>query len=300
MAQTDSPLKLYLRHNVKEIASWLLNEQVVSAQHHPLKLVRAKFAVDSAYFVQLADGRQCLLHVEFQGRRTQSPMPRRELNYLTLLTLENEWPITIESFVIYVEKGAGKNDTGDYKIPRISGKSALSWNYTVIRLWEISAETVLKYNRPAIMPFIGLMKVEAPETTIPAVLKQIDSEPDPEHRADLFGTLIALLSDQEIIKMVKRYIQEEGLLMNTPFLRELRQNERLTLARKYTIMIVRERFNPPVKLFLSIENQLHELENDEVVDQLFSYALTLPTLEGFLEVLEHRLTEQAEGKEEDD
>lgn len=300
MARTDSPLQLYFRHNVKEIASWLLGADVVSAQHHPLKLVRAKFEIDSAYVVQLANGKHCLLHVEFQGRRTHMPMPRRQLNYLTLLAMENDWPLSIESFVIYVEKGAGKNDTGQHTITRLDGSAALTWRYKVIRLWEESAEALLKHNRPAIMPFIGLMKVESPETTLPAVLEQIDSEPNAENRADLFGTLIALLSDQELIKMVKRYIEEEGLLMNTPFLRELRQNERLTTARKYTIMTIRERFNPPVKQFATIENQLHELDSDEAMDQLFSYALTLPTLEGFLEVLEQQFAEFTEREVGDD
>ena len=41
--------------------------------------------VDQVFRVVLADGRQVILHIEFQGRRSYSPMPWRMLEYISRL-----------------------------------------------------------------------------------------------------------------------------------------------------------------------------------------------------------------------
>ena len=45
---------------------------------------------DTVFRVTLADGRVILLHVEFQGRRSERPMPLRMLDYISRLTQQEQ------------------------------------------------------------------------------------------------------------------------------------------------------------------------------------------------------------------
>jgi hypothetical protein len=174
MSDSDNPLKVLTRQYIRDIASWLLGQEVIEAHEANVELTTDEPPrVDSVYDVALADGRSCVLHLEFQGRSSHPKMPRRELNHLTRLALRNEWPFWLESFVIYVEKNAGRNDSGQHQINRLDSSPAISWNYTPIRLWQESAESLLPIARPGIIPLMGLMRLEQPEKTLPQMVAAI-------------------------------------------------------------------------------------------------------------------------------
>lgn len=283
MSQTDSPLKKYVRENVVEIASWLLDREVISAEHHPLELPRRDFKTDSAFLVDFEDGSRCLFHLEFQGRRTKSPMMRRQLNYLTLFALEHEWPLQIESFVIYVERGAGKGDTGKYELKNSRGETTLAWKYTPIRLWEESAEKYLDTFPPAIMPFTALMQIERPvDATVGKIVNNITAEPDDEVRDALLYAFFTLLDNERILKMYSQLMEEEELFTDTAFQRMVKRRVQANTTRNHVLKLISERFNPPVKHFNQIESELSVFkEETALLEELFLTALTATTLETF-------------------
>jgi hypothetical protein len=92
-------------------------------------------AVDQVFQVTLADDRELVLHLEFQGRRSHVPMPWRMLDYMPRLAATYRLPL--ESVVLYLGRGAGADDTGIYQVEGLDGTPVLRWQYRVLRLWQM-------------------------------------------------------------------------------------------------------------------------------------------------------------------
>jgi len=75
MASTDSPLKRLVSTFITDFAAWLLKAQGQEASPLNIELPGETLAVDQVFRVMLADGREVVLHIEFQGRRSHPPMP---------------------------------------------------------------------------------------------------------------------------------------------------------------------------------------------------------------------------------
>jgi predicted transposase YdaD len=75
MAATDHPLKRLVSMFIGDFATWLLNSPVREARPLNVELLADRFATDQVFRVALADGRDLVLHIEFQGRRSDPPMP---------------------------------------------------------------------------------------------------------------------------------------------------------------------------------------------------------------------------------
>ena len=86
----------------------------------------------------LANDRELLLHLEFQGRRSHELMQWRMLEYMPRLARLHR--LDLESVVMYVGRGAGADDTGIYQVNGLDGMPVLAWRYRVIRLWQMPAE----------------------------------------------------------------------------------------------------------------------------------------------------------------
>ena len=67
MASTDSPLKRLVSTFIADFASWLLKTQVQEARPLNIELPGETLVADQVFRVVLADGRQVILHIEFQG-----------------------------------------------------------------------------------------------------------------------------------------------------------------------------------------------------------------------------------------
>jgi hypothetical protein len=79
MAATDHPLKRLVSLLIDDFAAWLLN--CPGSETQPLNVERPAdiLATDQVFRVTLADRRDLVLHIEFQGRRSH-PCPSR--NYI--------------------------------------------------------------------------------------------------------------------------------------------------------------------------------------------------------------------------
>jgi predicted transposase YdaD len=232
MPETDNPLKVLVRDFAPDFAAWLLNvepEAVQSVRALNIELPAGAVRSDTVFYVTLSDGREVLLHVEFQGERSERPMPWRMVDYLGKIA-ERELDyrhlahVPLCAAVLYVGDGAGLHDTGDYHIACPDGGVTLAWRYRVIRLWQMRAEELLALGRPALLALIGQTRIEEPARVVPQVVATIGQVTDDEERAGLFAAFTGLLRDEEVIQVAERLMEamDRGLLMDTPFLRRIR------------------------------------------------------------------------------
>ena len=139
----------------------------------------------------LNDGRELVLHIEFQGRRSQPPMPWRMLEYMQRLA--GAYRLPLWSVVFYVGAGAGVDDTGYHTISGPADIAPLAWQYQVIRLWQMSAEELLALGQPVLLALVGQTRVDQPAIILPAVVARLRGVADSELRGRLLTALLALL-----------------------------------------------------------------------------------------------------------
>src|SRR5262249_27513750 len=207
MAATDHPLKLLVSTCITEFASWLLSAPVRTARPLNVELLADLLRTDQVFQVTMNDGRELVLHIEFQGRRSQPPMPWRMLEYMPRLAAAYRLPLW--SVVFYVGTGAGVDDTGHHAVSGPADIAPLVWQYQVVRLWEMSAEELLTLGQPALLALVGQTRVAQPAVILPAVVARLHTVADTELRRRLFTALLALLPAQEMIEMVERLLEDE-------------------------------------------------------------------------------------------
>ncbi|MEK8020971.1 MAG: hypothetical protein VSS75_029220 [Candidatus Parabeggiatoa sp.] len=298
MAATDSPLKRLVTTFIDDFAPWLLESEVSSVTPYNIELYAEPDPIraDQVFVVQLADERTVILHIEFQGRRTEIPMKLRELDYLSRLALKFR-DIELYSVVFYVGKGAGRHDTGKYQIKNPAGGLSLSWEYKVIRLWETKAQKLLALGKPALLGLIGQTEITEPKVLLPEVVAQVKTVSDAEEQKRLFTEMMLLIDDKEILNMLERLIEEEGLLLDTPMMRRLRnqghedalkegfqsglEKGKLEKSRHDLLKTLDLRFDPKVSIHQKISDQLDRIESGAILDSLFTAALQCQTIADF-------------------
>jgi len=189
---------------------------------------------------------------------------------------------------LYVEKYAGRNDTGQYQIDRLDGTPALAWNYTPIHLWREMAESLLTIDRHGIIPLIGLTNIQQPSTILSQAVAHIRAVEDEAKRQLLFASLLALMSDEEHIAMIEKLVESDELLTNTPYLRRIRREGQIDAKREATLEVLVKRLDPSAQIYLDIERQLQLITDLELLDELFSAVLDANTVEEFTAVLENK------------
>lgn len=226
MADTDSPLKVLVRDFAPDFAAWLLGVDpaaIVAVHPENIELPAGRIWFDTNLHVTLSNGQTPVLHIEFQGLRSERPMQWRMLDYMSRLAQQGSSPLC--SAVIYVGDGAGIHDVGEYQVTCPDGSLALAWRYRVIRLWQMPAEELLALQRPALVPLLGQTRIAQPEQVLPVAVAAIGQVADYGQRVRLFDAFASLMRDEEVLTMAERLIEamDEGLLMDTPFLRRSRE-----------------------------------------------------------------------------
>ncbi len=287
MAQTDSSLKDLVESSIYDFAAWLLGIEVSFVQPINVEFTGQDARVDRLFQVTLASGNQCMLHIEFQGRSTKEPIRLRVLDYLTRIV--RTYPdIQLHSVVFYVGHGVGAKDMGEHQIFGLDGKVTLRWHYQVIHLWKIKAEELLALNRPALLGIIGQTQIDQPEVIIPQVVEQIKGIRNVDMQSRVLTNLIALLDDQEIIAMIKSMAKEEGLLMNTPFLREIRTDAR----RDDVLNAIAWRYDPPLSVYHQLERTLDEIKNENAFTELLKAVIQSADFVDFQKILNQIISQQ--------
>ncbi|MEA3338776.1 MAG: hypothetical protein U9R15_02310 [Chloroflexota bacterium] len=278
MPETDIPLKLLVREFAPDFAVWLLNvkrEDVHRVQPLNVELPAGSVHSDTVFRVTLSGGRITLLHIEFQGRRSERPMPLRMLDYISRLE-QREWNDRKDgclcSVVIYVGDGAGIEDDGVYRVDCPDGNLTLAWQYRVVRLWQMRAEELLSLDRPALLTLVGQTRIEKPERVLPQIMEVIRQRPDKDERIRLFAALTSLMRDEEVLEMTEQLMEtvDRDLMLDTPFLRRVRTKGRIeglaegvNTMRQSVLDILALRFDPPATQYRRIETQLDEIADLE-------------------------------------
>ena len=178
MAETDSLLKRLVSLCILDFATWLLRANVRAARPLQSELPGSTVAVDQVFQVTLADGREIIFHLEFQGRRSHAPMPWRMLDYMPRLAATYRLPL--ESVVLYLGRGAGADDMGIYHVEGLDGTPVLSWRYRVLRLWQMPANELLATESLAPLVLVGQTQMAQQEVTLPpdAVARVQGADPE--------------------------------------------------------------------------------------------------------------------------
>ena len=271
MADLDSPLKQLVSAFITDFAAWLLHADVREAHPLNVELPGSMLTADQVFHVTLADGRALVLHIEFQGRVSHQPMKWRILEYMARLASTHR--LDVWSAVLYVGRGAGLDDTGHYQLTGPDGAVTLSWHYQVVRLWAMQAEELVAVGRPALLALVGQTHIEAPEVLLPQVVAQMRNVPDVEMRGRLLTALVALISQEEIIAMVERLLEEDGLLLDTPYLRRMRAEGALMARRQSVLDALRLRFDPPISVYQQLERYLETVTDEAQLEKLLAVAV---------------------------
>jgi class 3 adenylate cyclase len=163
----------------------------------------------------------------------------------------------------------------------------------------------LAVGRPALLALVGQTHIEAPETMLPEVVARVQSIPEPEIRGRLLTALTALIPEEEIVTMVERLIDREELLLDTPFLRRIREAGReeghaeglhaglaeghtvgrvegaLTARRRSILDVLVLRFDPPASVYQQIERHLETISAEAPLAQLLAAVTLVESVAGF-------------------
>ncbi|PDV99645.1 DUF4351 domain-containing protein [Candidatus Viridilinea mediisalina] len=207
MAKTDNPLKRLVILVAKDVAAWLLNRPVREVTAQASNLLPPVQAVDSdlIFSVTSEDGSEEILHLEFQGRGSDLPMPLRMLEYR--VRIATAYPgIPVTSVVWYVG-GAGASDMGTHHLTNAQGHATVTWQYHVIHLWKLDGEDLLALNRPTLAALIGQTRLRDPEPALRQAVDQIVTGTSGELQERLLLELLTLCTDKEVAAMAKEIVR---------------------------------------------------------------------------------------------
>ena len=137
------------------------------------------------------------------------------------------------------------------------------------------------------------MQIDNPAELLPKVIKSLKTVSDAEMQGRLFTALVALLDGKEMIEMVEKLIEEDDLLMDTPYLRRIREEGRqegrqegwLTAFRQNILDALVLRFDPPVSIYQQLEKRLERISDEAQLETLFAAAIQAESLDAFKALL---------------
>ena len=286
MSTTDHPLKVLVQRFGRDYAEWLLDTEVLSVEPINVELTTETLRVDTLLRVVQANGAVILLHIEFQGRRSIPAMALRQLGYLAQLVITHGIETKLRSVVFYTERHAGQNDAGLFQVEDGHGNITLEWRYAPILLWQMSGEELLKTGRPALLPLISLTRADDLPRVLPEVVAIVRHQADDELRTRLFNSLLALTSDEEVLKMIENLLANDEYEFESPYLRRWREKGlaegraearaeahaqgQLEGLRQAVLTLTASRFDPPFSKALILEKYVDSISDEAKLQALIA------------------------------
>ena len=328
MSATDNPLKILITDAKEAFASWLLGRPVTSVR--PLNVEFPARGVRSDLIFIVDDPPKTILHLELQGASSYMPMPLRELEYLHRITqreigVPKEQAIRLHSVVMYVGKNAGKTDTGKYEVIGLNNTVTLSWQYTVIRLWEQTPDWLHTLGHPAFLALVGQTRLTKPADELPATLVKIREIEDEQLRTQVTGAFVSLLPNQEIITMMEAYLEsDEQWVLDLPYLKMIRekamkggfaeglvqgreegraaaqaearaatqaiiQTEKLNIVRNLILDGAVERFDPSARIFQQLLKAVNGVEEAKILESILLKLVVADTMQSLVASVDEML-----------
>ena len=334
MAELDNPLKVLITEFSIPFAAWLLGVPVQSVRLLNVEFPGTPLRSDLFFEVIDKQGRKLLLHIELQGRRSHKPMPFRQLEYMVQIAIrELTLPLGVasprlHSVVIYTG-GAGQDDDGHYTVYGLGETASLSWQYQVIRLWEMKAADLMGLGEvePALLALLGQTQLEQPEVVLPQAIQRIRQVSDKLEKGRILTALVSLLRGDEVITMVEKLLElEDDVLLNTPYLRRIRRQgweegvqigrqegvqegmqlgrqEGRQLGRQEGVVVGQEiglrqaileaslrKFNPSAIAYRQLGQWLEQIHQPLALQRVLLALLDVAEMEGLLAVVEREVT----------
>lgn len=110
MGLFDAIRKQWVADDAPTFTAWLLNAPVDMVESLTVELPAEPIRADTVFRVQRQGGTTVVLHIEFQGRTSRPPMSWRMLDYM--VRLAQQYRLPIHSVVLYLDQGAGSQDSG--------------------------------------------------------------------------------------------------------------------------------------------------------------------------------------------
>jgi hypothetical protein len=167
-------------------------------------------------------------------------MQWRMLEYMPRLA--RLYRLDLESVVLYIGRGAGADDTGIYQVNGLDGTPVLAWRYRVLRLWQMQATDLIATRQVAPLALLGQTQIAQPEVILPAVVTRIRSVADDALRDHILAALVALLPDEEMIRMVDRLLEEDEWLLELPMQQRILAEGRRQGEAEVLLRLLRARF----------------------------------------------------------
>src|SRR5439155_7339815 len=92
------------------------------------------------------------------------------------------------------------------------------------------------------MALLGQTQMAQPEVILPAVVARMRRVADDTLRGHLLTALMALLSEEEMVSMVERLLEEDAWLLELPYLRRIRAEGRRDGEAEVLLRQLRSRF----------------------------------------------------------
>ncbi|MEM7130652.1 MAG: hypothetical protein AAF702_30285 [Chloroflexota bacterium] len=240
------------------------------------------------------------------------------------------------SVVSYVGEGVGARGTGQHNVPGPDDTVSLSWQYKVVRLWQVPSQELLALNRPGLLPLLGLTRLDKPDEIVPKVVDSLKQIADAELQGRLFTSLMSLLDDEGVIEMIEKIVESDELVIDSPYIRRIKDESRkeghdeghkegieegrkegrkeghdegheegreegeLSMLRRNILNGIVLRFDPTVSLYQQIENDLATLNSLTRLDELFEKIFQVNEVQEFNSFLNGKLAEKAAEREQND
>ncbi|MEZ4631342.1 MAG: hypothetical protein R2880_11630 [Deinococcales bacterium] len=135
----------------------------------------------------------------------------------------------------------------------------------MIRLEELAAKDLLALEKPTLLSLIGLsVKFEEPEKELRQAVARIRQESDNEDKRLLLNTLISLIRDKELIRMVQEWSSTSEYLDSLPFRQMMREEVLAKEREEGTIETLRQNIMSVLICVLEVVDEVRK-ECDELL-----------------------------------
>jgi predicted transposase YdaD len=178
---------------------------------------------DGLLLVELADGQQIMVHIEFQSKYDKY-MPDRLLDYC-LRARRKHGSLPIITCVIYLRSDRPVEEP-PWRWSVTEQYHNLTFDYVCIKLWEIPREDVLALQQPVLLPLALLAKGEVNRI----IVKKMFEELRTNKLNDLMlpGQIIAgwLLKESDLEWLKKEYAKMASIFEDSPVIGWIKEDAR--------------------------------------------------------------------------
>jgi predicted transposase YdaD len=175
--------------------------------------------------------------------------------------------------VIYLSKNC------DIGVSELIDQGRLSYNFTVIRVWEIDSEEIIKGAHVGLYPLLPIMKWEKErnrENIIKSSVEVINTVGDPVCKADLLSAMSIVCGDEYSASILKKYIRREMLMASALFQEWVKDFEDEAEKKGEIIGEIKGEIKGEIIGKIKVVlNAVDDIEDDKLIKRLTGFSIPL-------------------------